>query len=163
MFFAAGQDGSFTPLEMSGVGGTMAVKSLQAALAHLAVTARRPAAHPGPATGVIGERTMVSIGGLMDILQRKLPSWAVPSLLDSMTLGVSSTEAKNTVGRYVTELKIAAMNGADEFGQLPELPSFKLGLADTFFSAGWYTNPARLAVVGGIVLLGIWFFSRRER
>lgn len=160
MFFASGQDGSFTPLEMSGVGGTNAIKGLQIALAKLATLARRPAAHPGPATGVIGERTMVSVAGLMDKLQRKLPSWVVPPLLDAMMLGTSSTPAKNTVGRYVTELRIAAMNGADEFGQLPELPSFQLGFADSFFMPGWYAMPSRLAIVGGVLLLGYWFFKR---
>lgn len=165
MFFAAGQDGSFTPLEMSGVGGSAAVKDLQAALGKLATTVRRPAAHPGPTTGVIGERTMVSIAGMMDILQRKLPSWAASPLIDAISYGASSTEAKNTVGRYVTELKIAVMNATNEFGRLPELPSmpsFQLGLTDSFFTAGWYTSVPRLAVIGGILLLGYWLFAHER-
>lgn len=162
MFFAAGSDGLVTPLEMSGVGATPEIASLQEALAHLSAVARRPAAHPGPATGVIGEKTMISIAGLLDKIQSALPMWVIHPLQKAMMLGVSSTEAKNTIGRYVTELKIATLTAADKFQGLPELPEFQqpsaLSGLPPFFVPGWYKSVPRLAIVGGLILVGMWAY-----
>src|SRR5271163_2891649 len=104
MFFTTDAAGQSSPLELSGVGAREEIKQLQKSLAKLAKTARRPQADPGPANGLIGESTMVSIGGLLDQLVSRLPAWVSQPLTTSMQLGVSSTEAKNTVGRYVTEI-----------------------------------------------------------
>lgn len=166
MFFSADADGMH-PLELSGVGARQEVKNLQASLARLAHFTRRPMADPGPANGVIGEKTMISIGGVMDILQQRLPPWVIDHLHKTMMLGASSTEAKNTVGRYVTELRVAADQASDYFAHIPnpgdfqQPPMFHASLGFTsFFTPGWFRDPARLAIIGGIVLIGIWIYAR---
>ncbi len=162
MFFAAHADGSYSPLELSGVSGSTEVKSLQASLTRLANVLRRPEALPGPTNGTIGERTMISIAGLLDKISPNLPMWVVHPLQSSMTLGVSSTEAKNTVGRYVTEIRYAADQASNLWGQLPDPPHFDpdsnslSGPIADFFAPGWYTMPSRLMILGGVVLLGFF-------
>lgn len=163
MFFAAHDDGSYSPLETAGSSGSTEIKSLQASLGKLAIAAQRVQADPGPANGVIGEKTMISIAALLDKISPNLPMWVVHPLQSALMQGVSSSAAKNTVGQYVTELKWAADKATVLENQLqPPLPSFpSLGdLSDStaFFAPGWYTIPSRLFVLGGLFLLGCWLW-----
>lgn len=163
MFFAASENG-FSPLESLSVGGRAEVARLQQSLKRLTHLTQRPQADPGPSTGVIGERTMISVGGVLDVLQERLPNWVVDPLMQAMMLGASSTEAKNTVGRYVTELRVASDQAAEYFATLPgpesfpQPPTFNVSLRG-FFDPGWYTDIPRLAILGGVILFGLWLFS----
>lgn len=159
MFFTTDAAGKSSPLELSGVGAREEIKNLQRSLAKLAKTAKRPQANPGASNGIIGESTMVSVGALLDHLVAKLPEWVSHPLTNAMQLGVSSTEAKNTVGRYVTEIRWAADTAQNDlWAQVPAPPSFSLGdalrdMTDTFFTDGWYTMPSRWMILGGIGLV----------
>lgn len=160
MFFAAHQDGSYSPLELSGVGNSEAIKQLQTSLQRLSSAIGRPHAAPGPTTGILNEQTMVSIASLLDKISPNLPMWVVHPLGSSMTQGVSSIEAKNTVGRYVTEVRYATDQAFAQLPQLPAQPTFSLsGPSFTFFEEGWYRSPARLSILGGLILLGFWIYS----
>lgn len=163
MFFAADGYGH-EPLELSGSGGPrQEIRNLQASLARLVHFAHRPEVDPGPSTGQLNERTMISIGGSLDLLKQRLPHWVIDPLERAMMLGVSSSEAKNVVGRYVTELRYAADQASDFYARLPGPSSFPQPPSFTslrgFFDQGWYTDPPKLAIIGGLILLGIWAYS----
>jgi hypothetical protein len=166
MFFAAHANGSYSPLELSGVGSSLEIKSLQQSLARLAKAVARPNALPGPTNGVLGEQTMISIAGLLDKFSSHLPMWVVHPVASALTLGVSSTEAKNTIGRYVTEIRYAVDKATAHIGgQLPQLPQFDMSeptMLQGFFDPGWYLIPSRLLVIGGIALIGIWLVTRKK-
>lgn len=166
MFFAGGTN-SFAPLELSGIGGRPEVARLQASLRRLAHLAQRPSADPGPESGVLGEKTMISVGGTMDLLTQQLPHWVVEHLHNAMMLGASSTEAKNVVGRYVTELRVAADQASQYFAHVPgpsdfpQPPHLSVSLGG-FFDPGWYTDLPKLMLVSGVILLGIWFIAHKR-
>jgi hypothetical protein len=149
-------------------GANPAVSGLQQSLKSLAQISGRPNIDPGTVDGVVGIRTMSAIVAAFGIISDKLPSEARYALQVGLIVGGQTTQARDLVTRYASQLdmavkaailKLAQGGGAIPTPQTPAInqpvspPAPQPNAAVSFLKTPFGMIAAAIGVVGGGLLL----------
>jgi len=146
---------------LAGLAGKAEVENLQRALTNLSIATQRPAINPGAVTGVMNDATVTAVSSAMGLLTEELPSWLYLALQAAMIAGASTSQAKQYVEQYATQLTIAANTASVKYKVNTPVPTQQPQIVG-FFAPGWYKTPFGMLLIGGAAFL-IYYFVIKPR
>ena len=142
---------------LHGFSGSADISNLQQALTNLALKTGNPSFNPGPVNGDLNGQTLAALQASMSVIGKDLPGWLTLALQGAFTIGTGSSQVKNYIGQYATQIAMAVNTASARMSPATQTTPIIVGSVGPWYQQTW----GMLAIRAGILFTG-WFFFVRE-